>query len=357
MAKKYKHKNKKTKKSNKKLILVITGIAVFTITLVEHRLLVHGVVDERLADTANIVDVKNTYGGDKYSLDIELARQATYFSPPFTVTKSLPKVGGIIPKEISFRSEGLKEYGIMTEPATPMPLKGYPVMIILHGFVKPEKFNTDGASYLADMLYYSQHGYVAIRPDLRGNGKSEGIPEGAYYSMAYNIDILSLISSIQQTSYLDKNNLNLWGHSMGGYLALRAAVMSPIINRVIILSGSVGTSVDMFTMYLAPSDELNPIALKIRDDVLNKNGTPLNNPKFWFTTSPLNYLSKTHAEIQIHVGTDDRVVPPEFSADLNRALIAADIPHQYFVYPGANHGLGPERGLIHSRSIANYSGD
>lgn len=343
---------RKKKNKSKKLILIIAGLAVFVVALVEHKLLVHGVVDERLTDTAKLVEVKNSAGGDKYSLNLDLARQATYYSPPFSITKLLPRVGGITPREISFKSEGLKEYGLMTEPTSPMPINGYPVIILLHGFVPPQKFNTDGAAYLSDMIYYSQHGYVVIRPDLRGNGKSEGIPEGAYYSMAYNVDIMSLISSVQQTAYLNKSDITLWGHSMGGYLALRAAVLSPDIKRVVILSGSVGTPIDMFTMYFAPSDELNPIALKVRSDVLAKHGSPLSNPQFWEATSPLNYLSKTNAEFQIHVGSNDRVVPPEFSADLSRALEAAHRKYQYYIYAGADHGLGSQRELVRSRSIA-----
>jgi pimeloyl-ACP methyl ester carboxylesterase len=192
-----------------------------------------------------------------------------------------------------------------------------------------------------------------VKPDFRGQGLSLGHGEAtsAYYSMDYNIDLMSLISALKQTNGIDKSNLNLWGHSMGAYIALRAAVMSKDIKNTILLSVPGGSIRQIYLSYVPPSDENNLTALKTRSDVFSKYGTPAENPGFWNKASPISYVSQMASKVQIHVGSEDRVVPPELSAGLDSALTQANKTHQYFVYDGADHGLASVRSLIWSRSL------
>jgi dipeptidyl aminopeptidase/acylaminoacyl peptidase len=169
--------------------------------------------------------------------------------------------------------------------------------------------------------------------------------------MAYNIDVMSLISSLKLTKGIDKTNLNLWGHSMGAYIALRAAVMSKDIKNAILLSSPGGSIRDIYLSYVPPSDENNLLALKTRSDVFSKYGTPAENPGFWQKASPSTYLDRMVSKVQINVGSNDAIVPPHLSADLDSALSAAHKTHQYYVYDGADHGLALPRDLIWSRSL------
>ena len=288
------------------------------------------------------------------NLDLRIAAQAVYRGNLLKKVSVLGPDHNVQRAIINFSvpADGLTEYGLMTTPSTPPPPAGYPVIILLHGYIQPAAYSTKKA-YLPDMEFYSQHGFAVVKPDLRGQGVSihQGKPEGAYYSMAYNTDILSLIASIKDTPGLNAKNISLWGHSMGAYLALRAAVLSPDIKNVILLSGPVGNVQDMFSSYMPKSDVANPVAFSINKSVLKKYGTPLTNPKFWDYTSPLNFLIHTHAYIQIYVGAKDRIVPPRFSADLSRALNQLNMPHQYFVYPNGKHGLLAERSQIETHSL------
>ena len=288
------------------------------------------------------------------SLDLSKARLATYTNKPLSTVGSLGIVKGVRESIISFGvpKDGLTEYGLMTLPPKTTSSSKWPVVILLHGYTNPLRYSTTNA-YLPDMEFYSQHGFAVIKPDFRGQGFSlaQGTPDGAYYSMSYNTDVLSLIAAVKKTSYLDKGNINLWGQSMGGYIALRAAVLSPDIKNVILLSAPVGNIADMFSSYTASSDSNNPQAAEIKAYQLNLNGTPISNPKFWDKTSPLNYLTDTHAHIQINVGTADKVVPPHFSADLNQTLNRLKKPHDYYVYQGGTHGLLAQRQLIWDRSL------
>jgi dipeptidyl aminopeptidase/acylaminoacyl peptidase len=288
------------------------------------------------------------------SLNLRVATTAVYTGSPLKTTSQLGLDHNVQRAIVNFAvpASRLSEYGLMTTPTTKQPAGGYPVIILLHGFIQPNAYSTKKA-YLPDMEFYSQHGFAVIKPDLRGQGLSihQGKPEGAYYSMAYNTDILSLLASVEKTPGLNANNISFWGHSMGAYLALRAAVLSPAIKNVILLAGPVDDIHDMYTAYTPKSDVANPVAYKIRKAVLKQYGTPLSNPGFWNEVSPLNFLSNTHAFIQIHVGSKDKVVPPKFSADLNLALNQLSMPHDYFVYTAAGHGLLAQRPQIYARSL------
>lgn len=293
---------------------------------------------------------------DNYKqLDLTVATKAYYSNTAIKKKRVVDTGTGFQNTIFDFAvpKDNLTEHGLMSLPVTPAPPGGYPVVILLHGYTNPWSYSTYRA-YLGDMEFYAAHGFAVLKPDLRGQGLSiaDGTPDGAYYSMSYNTDVMSLIAAVRQTHYLDKNNINLWGHSMGAYIALRAAVLSPSVKNVILLSGPVGYIKDMYSSYVAISDRLNPTASAIRADELATFGTPISNPGFWENTSPINYVSKSKAHFQIDVGSADTIVPPHFSADLDKALTSAHKDHEYYVYAGGAHGLVKERNLIWSRSLS-----
>jgi len=287
-------------------------------------------------------------------MNLSVAAKATYTSTAITNYKDLGMVRDVRHIIVRFKvpKDDLVESAMLTLPTTAQPTKGYPVIILCHGYVNPVYYSTEKA-YLGDMEFYSQHGYAVVKPDFRGQGFSisAGAPEGAYYSMAYNTDVMSLIAAVKKTPYLDKNHINLWGHSLGAYIAMRASVLSPDIKNTILLAGPVASFRDMYTAYVAISDTNNAVAAAIRAAQLTQHGTPISNPQFWDNASPINYAGKSKSFYQIHVGTADATVPPQFSSDLDRALAKDGIKHEYFVYPGADHGLVAERDSIWSRSL------
>jgi pimeloyl-ACP methyl ester carboxylesterase len=289
------------------------------------------------------------------NLDLSIAKTATYVSNPIKISRDLGVVGGVRQQIFNFyvAKDNLTESGLLSLPLTPAPAGGYPLIILCHGYSNPLYYSTEKA-YLPDMEFYSKNGYAVLKPDYRGQGLSigQGSPEGAYYSMAYNTDVLSLIAAAKVTKMFNKNDINLWGHSMGAYVALRASVLSPDIKNTILLSGPIGYVQDMFSSYVAISDANNAVAATIRAKQLSAHNTPMANPAFWDKTSPLNYLKDSKSFYQIHVGTADKIVPPHFSADFDTVLTKDSKPHQYYVYPGGDHGLVSLKPIIWSRSLA-----
>lgn len=351
-------RTKKPKKSNLKkkllklefllyLIIVAAFFGMLTWLAGRQYESAHPVTGQVSVNTPNPTDYKQ--------LSLHLAAKAYYSNTPIRKNRAIIATSEYqnIIFDFSVPKDNLTEHGLMALPANSPPSGGYPVIILCHGYNNPWSYSTYKA-YLGDMDFYASKGFAVLKPDFRGQGLSiaDGSPDGAYYSMSYNTDVMSLIAAVKRTPYLDKDNINLWGHSMGAYIALRAAVLYPSIKNVILLSGPVGTVQDMYSAYTAISDRLNPTASAIKGDELAQFGTPYSNPAFWNNTSPLNFLKNSKAHFQIHVGTDDEIVPPEFSAELDSALTKAHKDHEYYVYPGAGHGLVAQRSLIWSRSLA-----
>lgn len=298
-----------------------------------------------------------TYAGEslKDSLDLKLAAQVKYDSSAISIVKNLSDQGGVAEKIFSYKVpiDGLTEYGLMMMPSAKAPQKGYPAIILCHGYINPARYSTK-FGYIRDMEFYASHGFVVVKPDFRGQGLTahQGTPDSAYYSMAYNKDVMSLITALQKTGYIDKSNINLWGHSMGAYIALRAAVLSPDIKNLILLSTPGDSLSKMYLTYIPSSDENNTYALKTRAEAFTKYGTPAENNSFWKNASPINFVSRIKAHIQINVGALDQIVPPEFSADLDKALTNRHIKHDYYLYADGSHSLADQRGLIWSRSLS-----
>lgn len=292
--------------------------------------------------------------GFSRSLDLRVAAKNTYPSGPLSVVRDLGSSGGISQKIFSFKVEadGLMEYGLMMLPATKAPASGFPTLVLCHGYESPSLYSTE-KSEVSDMEFFANHGFAVVKPDYRGQGLSlnQGHADSAYYSMSYNTDVMSLITAIKKTSYLDKSDINIWGLSLGAYIGLRAAVLSPDIKNVILLSGPVDTLKKMYLTYIPPSDTNNLDALKSRNDVFARYGIPVENNAFWNAASPINFVSRLKGYVQINVGAMDQVVPPEFSADLNNALVKAKIRHDYYIYQDGNHGLSAQRNLIWTRAL------
>jgi uncharacterized protein len=343
-----------SKKKTSRKLKVFSGVILLLAVLGAVAFIVYGFRHEH--KEAGQFGISDTYIGENLSqsLDLKLASRASYPSSTLTTAKDLGFVDGLHEQIFSFgvMIDHLTEYGLMLTPPTAPPPKGYPTIILLHGFANPSRYSTE-AAYLPDMQFYANHGFVVVKPDYRGQGESagHGLPNSAYYSMDYNTDVMSLITALKQTSFIDKSNISIWGHSLGAYVGLRASVLSPDIKDVILLSGPIDSLKQMYLTYIPPSDELNPYALITRNEVFSKYGTPADESRFWDDASVTNYLSQIHAYIQIHVGLKDKTVPPKFSADLNSALVEDQIKHQYFVYADGNHSLGDQRDLIWTRSL------
>ncbi|MFY9761606.1 MAG: alpha/beta fold hydrolase, partial [Xanthobacteraceae bacterium] len=71
---------------------------------------------------------------------------------------------------VSFQSAGLRLHGVLGVPEGLRPSERRAAFLVLHGFGS----NSDSPTCIAPAKVLSDFGYVTLRFDMRGCGKSEG---------------------------------------------------------------------------------------------------------------------------------------------------------------------------------------
>ena len=279
-----------------------------------------------------------------HPMNILAARQATYPGSSITIEETL-EPGANYSRYIAwYESEGLKIYGLLTVPDGEAPATGWPAIVFNHGYIPPGEYRTT-ERYIAYVDNLARHGYIVYRIDFRGHDRSEGEATGAYGNPGYTVDVLNAVSSLQAFPLADPQRIGMWGHSMGGFLTLRAMVISPVIRAGVIWSGVVGSYPDMICCWRRPTPGVptstpNPnFRSGWRTQWQNLYGSPEENPAFWMWVSANSYLSDLSGLIQLHHGTGDTEVPLKFSQDLYQEIQQAGKPGEYYEYPGDNHNL------------------
>lgn len=292
-----------------------------------------------------------------YPLSIEAMRTKSYPGSDMVMEQTLSPGANYARYIASYKSDGLKIYGLLTIPNGQKPDGGWPIIIFNHGYLDPGEYETT-ARYVAYQDAFARDGYVTFKSDYRGHGKSEGDPEGGYYSPAYTTDVLNALTSVQKMKDVNPNKVGMWGHSMGGNITLRAMVINKQIKAGVIWGGVVGTYDDLMnhwdrTVPFQPSGKELALRHRFRDEILQKYGTPQTNPQFWNFIDPNNYLQDISGALQIHAGTADEEVPWKFSQGLDDRLKALNKPVEFYTYEGANHNISsPAFELAMQRSIA-----
>lgn len=283
-------------------------------------------------------------------LSIEYMRKKQYPGSDITIEQTLQPGSNFNQYITSYKSDGLKIYALLTVPqkdssASPQDdNKKYPVIVFNHGYIPPSTYKTT-ERYVAYVDFLARNGYIVFKPDYRGNGDSEGQPEGAYYSPAYTVDVLNALSSIKRFKDADPDRIGMWGHSMGGNITLRSLVVKPQdIKAAVIWGGVVGTYDDLMNNWqrrvsYSPSPQELTLRNRSRVNLISQYGTPQSDPVFWHSIDPNYYLAALTAPVQLHTGLSDEEVPWDFSQGLYNRLIKLNKTVDLFTYPGADHNI------------------
>ncbi|AWR88139.1 MULTISPECIES: alpha/beta hydrolase family protein [Thermaceae] len=286
-------------------------------------------------------------------LSIEALRARSYPGSAITVERTLTSGANYRRYIASYRSDGLKIFALLTVPSGTKPKSGWPAVVFNHGYIPPEQYRTT-QRYEAYVDALARAGYVVFKPDYRGHGNSEGQAEGAYWFPGYTIDVLNAVSSLAKLKEVDAGRLGMWGHSMGGYLTLRAMVVDKRIKAGVIWAGVVAPYTDLVNNWRRPymGGQPSTRVQQRRREIFDRFGTPEQNPGFWNAISANSYLAEGMAPIQLHHSPADTHVPYAFSQTLARQLKAAGQPYEFYSYAGDDHNLSKNFAQAMRRSVA-----
>ncbi len=278
-----------------------------------------------------------------FPFSIEALLHREYTSQDLKIEKQVESNSSFTSYIVSYLSDGLKVYSLMNIPNKTPPEKGFPVIIINHGYIQPTLYNTV-SSYKTITDYFSTKGFIVLKPDYRGNGNSE-IEDASLMRFAYPVDVLNLLSSVKNIKNVDKENVFLWSHSMGGEVTLTVLeIASQKNNLSSLVKGAVfwAPVTDPAKWFSRPNLQKLPEA-RLTPYPYTKTfktlGTPEENPELWQTLSPLNYLENINVPILLQHGTSDKFVPYSWSVELNKTMKKINKNVEFMSYPNDNHNL------------------
>ncbi|WP_244608334.1 alpha/beta hydrolase family protein [Bradyrhizobium algeriense] len=135
--------------------------------------------------------------------------------------------GGIKIQDVRFKgAKGNTMSALLYIPANATPQIPAPGILAVHGYINSRE-TQDGFA-----IEFARRGYVVLALDQTGHGYSDppafangfGGPDGLAY--------------LRNLEIVDKNNIGLEGHSMGGWTVLAAATAAPNDYKSIVLEGS-----------------------------------------------------------------------------------------------------------------------
>ena len=289
---------------------------------------------------------------DAADMSIAAARAKKYPGSPLKVEQTLRAGSNYQRYVVSYQSDGLNIYALLTVPNGTAPKGGWPAIAFNHGYIPPNVYRTT-ERYVAYQDAFARNGFVTLKSDYRGHGSSQGEPLGAYYTPGYTTDVMNAVNSLKTDRRVNAARIGMWGHSMGGFITLRSMVIDRSIKAGVIWAGVVGDYEQMMTeWHNRPPASIPQRVLNIRKQAVEKYGTPAANPSFWKSLSANHFLKDIGGPLQLHIGTADADVPVAFHTALSAQLKAAGKPVQSYVYPGDDHNLSRNLQVALNRSVA-----
>ena len=166
--------------------------------------------------------------------------------------------------EVRFASAGLTLVGVLHEPKADGPR---PAVIDLHGFGG----SCSGAGHHELARALERAGYVVLRFDFRGCGKSEGL-RGHVIGNEQVEDTQNAVTFLQQQASVDPARIGVVGASMGGTVAIHATALDPRI-KVCAASGSSGNGARRFRYQYPSDDAWNAFLARLVDAQRHRNET------------------------------------------------------------------------------------
>lgn len=269
---------------------------------------------------------------------IEAMRMRQYLKSDIKTESVIRETSKYTSYKISFTSDGLKQYAMMSVPKGNVPDGGFPVLIFVHGWIYPPAYSTEN-SYSSMAEYFSSNGFLVLKPDYRGNGKSEGdVLQGkslqwVMAQIEYAIDVRTLIESVENIPNANISKLFLFGHSMGGDIGLRVLELYPKIIAASLWAPSV---------YWYPENQiyfirkLYPSYLDFFSDQLSQYVKD----DEYLHVGALENVSLVNSAVLIHQAENDNVTPYYFGKTLAEELKKANKDVTFYTYEGTSHMLG-----------------
>ena len=284
-----------------------------------------------------------------HPLSMEYLKQQSY-SGELMIEEDLGQEDSYYRYIVSYHSDGYKNYALLTVPIGDVPETGWPIIVFNHGHIPPKVYRTT-QGYEAYVHAFADNGYIVLRPDYRGHGNSEGEPRNTYFHPGNTIDVLNAVAAVKKWETADPNRIGMWGHSMGGWISLRAMIIDPNIRVGVIWAGVIGSYDDLCVHWFNCENWDAETWSFWSETPFAEYGLPEENEAFWAAASMDTYLPDLEGVVQLHHATTDGVVPVALSRVMYEKMIADGIAVEFYEYPQDDHNISQNFELAIRRTL------
>ena len=219
--------------------------------------------------------------------------------------------------------------------------KKYPVIVYLYNGPNVQLINNtwNGGGDLW-FQYMAEQGYVVFSLDGRGSANRGKAFEQATFrnlGVAETNDQLVGVNYLKSKSWIDQNNMVIYGWSFGGFMTTNMMVKHPDIFKVAIAGGPVIDWKYYEIMYTE----------RYMD-------TPKNNPEGFKNSDLTQFAQNLKGRLLMIHGTEDPVVVWQHSLLFTKACVDKSRLLDYYVYPGHEHNvMGKDRANLYEK-ITDY---
>ncbi|SEM42625.1 S9 family peptidase [Nonomuraea pusilla] len=223
-------------------------------------------------------------------------------------------------------------HGLLFLPPDLDETRSYPVIDLIYGGPQETRVpRRPDSARVATALSLSALGFACVIVDGRGTpGRSKAFHDTVYGRFGQH-EIPDHVAAVRQAAatrpYLDLDRVGIFGHSWGGYMALRGMVTAPEFYRAGVAAMPVADLDDHLAMAIEPY-----------------MGSPRDNPDGYAAASSLRLVDRLRGRLCVIAGTSD--VNATFSATVKLidALVKAGKRYDLVLLPEVDHHpRGPAR--------------
>ena len=225
-----------------------------------------------------------------------------------------------------FTDDGTRLNALITYPHNFDPMNQYPVILYNYGGPGSQLVtNRWGAGNHTLHQYFASRDFIIFSFDNRGTGgRGKAFKDLAYgdYGKYLVADHISAAKYLQGLTYVDGDNIGIWGWSGGGYLT----------NMCMTLAS------DYYKAGISIAPNVEPL---LYDTIWTERymGLVDENPEGYKNASVLTHVDKAKGYLlQIHGNADDNV-HHQHSIKLAKAYAEHGKDMEMFIYSNANHGM------------------
>jgi len=225
-----------------------------------------------------------------------------------------------------FSDDGTRLNALITYPHNFDPMKQYPVILYNYGGPGSQLvLNRWGSGSHIFHQFFASRDFIIFSFDNRGTGgRGKAFKDLAYgdYGKYLIKDHIAAAKYLQGLTYVDAENIGIWGWSGGGYLT----------NMCMTLAS------DYYKAGISIAPNVEPL---LYDTIWTERymGLVEENPEGYKNASVLTHVEKAKGHLlQIHGNADDNV-HHQHSIKLAKAYAEHGKDMEMFIYSNANHGM------------------